>query len=284
MRVGYLGPEGTFSEQALLENTDAATIEPVPLPTIHAAVMAVHDDLVACALVPIENSIEGAVTAVLDALAGEARDVRIGGEVVLAVHQALIARDRVALAEIDTVVSHPQASGQCAHFLRTELPRAEIVAASSTADAVRIVAQSPERGWAALGTPLAAEIHGCQVLRERVEDEEGNETRFVWLAREGATVPALALAAAVNGWKTSLVFWGLGADGAGWLVACLDEFAQRDINLTRIESRPRRRGLGSYMFFVDLEGRDSDEHVAAAIEGLRGRCEELRVLGSYPAA
>ena len=131
---------------------------------------------------------------------------------------------------------------------------------------------------------LAAEIYGATVLRERIEDRDDNETRFVWLARgqPGGAEPPLRGAA--GDFKTSLVFWGLGADSPGWLVRCLDEFARREINLTRIESRPRRQRLGSYMFFADLLGRASDERVAEAIAGLATLCTDVRVLGSYPAA
>ncbi len=140
------------------------------------------------------------------------------------------------------------------------------------------------RDQAALGTPLAATIYGGTVLREGVEDRDDNVTRFVWLARagEGAQPP---LRGGVGGeWKVSLVFWGAGAERPGWLVRCLDEFARRDINLTKIESRPLRRELGSYMFFADLAGRLGDAVIDEAIAGLDAMCEEVRVLGSYPSA
>jgi prephenate dehydratase len=150
---------------------------------------------------------------------------------------------------------------------------------------VRAVVGAGERGQAALGTLLAAEIYGGTVLREGVQDRDDNETRFVWLARRDAdTAPAPLRADASAGWKTSLVFWGLGADSPGWLVRCLDEFARRAINLTRIESRPRRERLGTYMFFADLEGRIADGAVADAIAGVSKLCEDVRVLGSYRAA
>jgi len=149
--------------------------------------------------------------------------------------------------------------------------------ANSTADAVRLVAEA-DGTWAALGNRLAAELYDCAVLQAGVEDLADNETRFVWLARRGA-------ATGDDGpWKTSVVFWGAGDDAPGWLVRCLSEFAFRGVNLTLIESRPRKAGLGHYMFFADLEGRDTDEGVSGAIEAVRGQTEELRVLGSYPAA
>jgi prephenate dehydratase len=308
MRVGYLGPEGTFTHEAALEAPGAAEFDLLPLPTIYDTVMAVHEGFVERAVVPIENSIEGSVNATLDALAMETGDVAIVGEVVHPIAQCLIARKPIELHEIDVIVSHPQASGQCARFIRTRLPRARVMTASSTADAVRMVAErgpgaSPDDAerWAALGNRLAAERYGCQVLRAGVEDLAGNETRFVWLARgaggPGApAVPADASGASAEGpgipgarepmgpWKTAIVFWGVGAEAPGWLVACLSEFASRGVNLTRIESRPRRQGLGRYMFFADLEGRDREPHVAEAITSLRAHVEQLRVLGSYPAA
>lgn len=287
-RVGYLGPRGTFSEQALLGSTEPGAVAPIPLATIHDAVLAVAQRRVRWSLVPIENSIEGPVTATLDALTGTASAVRIVGELVLGVRQCLIVCQPLALSDIDTVVSHPQASGQCARFLRERLPEARILPASSTAEAVRTVAESPHERWAALGPRLAAELYGAHVLHEGVEDLDGNETRFVWLGHvgepPGARPPSRRPAdhARRGAVKTSLVFWGLGAQRPGWLVACLGEFAARAVNLTKIESRPQRDRLGRYMFFVDVEGDDQDRAVADALTALRGHCEEVRVLGSYP--
>jgi prephenate dehydratase len=137
--------------------------------------------------------------------------------------------------------------------------------------------------WAALGTRLAADRYGCRVLRTGVEDGPENETRFVWLARGDDRAAPAAAEREGSAWKTSTVFWGVGSDAPGWLVRCLAEFADRGVNLTRIESRPRKQGLGNYMFFLDLEGRDSDPNVAAALDGLRRHVEMLRILGSFPA-
>jgi prephenate dehydratase len=282
MRVGYFGPEGTFTEEALVASLgpDARDRdELLPLPTIYDVVMAVHDGTVAQALVPIENSLEGSVNATLDALAMETEDVAIVGEVVHPIRHCLIARTELELSEVEAVVSHPQANAQCARFIRTRLPRARVLAGSSTAEAVRMVADH-DGPWAALGNRLAAELYGCVVLRAGVEDVADNETRFVWLARAGAS----SVDHRRGPWKTAIVFWGVGAEAPGWLVRCLSEFADRDVNLTRIESRPRKQGLGRYMFFADLEGHDSEPHVAEALTALRTHVEVLRVLGSYPAA
>lgn len=283
MRIGYLGPEGTFSQEALLAATAGVQFEPVPCPTIYECVMAVHDRTVDRALVPIENSLEGSVNTTLDALAMETEDVAIVGEVVHAIRHCLIARTAIELDEIETVVSHPQANAQCARFIRTRLPGAHVLAASSTAHAVRLVAEH-DGPWAALGTRLAAAHNGCEVLRAGVEDVADNETRFVWLAPMGSEPGGPGTESSHGPWKTALVFWGVGSEAPGWLVSCLAEFASRQVNLTRIESRPRKQGLGRYMFFLDLEGRDTDPHVAEAIAGVRAQVERLRVIGSFPAA
>jgi prephenate dehydratase len=278
MRAGYLGPEGTVSHEALLGAPGANGFEPVPQPTLHAAVLAVRDGTVDRALVPIENSLEGSVNPTLDALAFETDDVVIVGELLHPVHFCLLAASPLDLAAVDTVVSHPQATGQCARFLRETLQHARIVTAPSTADAVRQVAEGRDEGAVALGTRQAAELYGCTVLRENVEDHPGNETRFVWIARAGTEPDA------GEPRKTALVFWGAGSSGPGWLVRCLSEFAERDVNLTRIESRPLRQRLGEYMFFLDLEGSVGDAAVAAAVDGLRLHADVVRVLGSFPAA
>jgi prephenate dehydratase len=148
------------------------------------------------------------------------------------------------------------------------------------------VADERRHGSAAIGTALAASIYGATVIREHVEDRADNETRFAWLARLGEQSAApLAPSRGQGGrWKTSLVFWGRGAESPGWLVRCLDEFARREINLTKIESRPRRERLGRYMFFADLGGRADEPTVAEAIGGLRAVCEHVGVLGCYRAA
>jgi len=279
MRLGYLGPPGTFSDEALRASPVAAGGEPVPFGSIHATVTAVQEGVVDRALVPIENALEGGVSATLDALAHDAPDVAILGEAVLAIRNCLLTRDELALADVAAVVSHPQALAQCARFLRAQLPGAAVRAATSTADAVRQVAESAEP-WAALGPRTAGELYGCRVLREAVDDDPDNATRFVWLGRAGT--PAAADTGVA--WKTSVLFAGAGDMQPGWLVRCLSEFAFRGVNLTRIESRPRRGPLGHYLFHVDMEGRADGREVGDAIAGLHAHCEEVRLLGTYPAA
>lgn len=294
-RVGYLGPAGTFSEEALQASAEPGSLQPVAIATIYDTVSAVRDGAVNWAVVPIENSLDGSVTVTLDLLADERGGLEIVGEALLAVRHSLIAGEALALEEIDTVISHPQVPGQCTRLLRGELAHARVLPASSTAEAVRVVSTAGVRGQAALGTRLAAEIYGGTVIREGVQDRDDNVTRFVWLAGNATnqvagtgetTSPDLPplVARRDDGWKTSVVFWGAGADSPGWLVSCLNEFARRSINLTKIESRPRRAALGHYMFFVDLQGSVDEGAVADAIEGLRAVCEHVRVLGSYLAA
>jgi prephenate dehydratase len=281
MRLGHLGPAGTFTEEAARGTAHAAGGELVPYPSVRDVVDAVLAGEVDRALVPIENSLEGTVNATVDAISAEERLV-IVGEQVLPVTQCLIARAELALGEIHTVHSHPQGLAQCARFLRTELPQARQETAPSTAEAVRSLAGA-EPGSAAIGARFAAELHGGIVLREAIEDEPGNETRFAWLAAGDGAEPFPPATPAAR-WKTSVLFAGSGDVTPGWLVRCLSEFAFRGVNLVRIESRPARKRLGHYLFLVDCDGAASDGPVGEALAGLRAHCEQVRVLGSYPAA
>ncbi len=275
MRVAYLGPAGTFTEDALGEALPDGGYEALRTGTIPDAILAVERGEADRALVPIENSIEGSVRPTLDTLAFEASAVTIVGEHDYRVRVHLIAHEGVRVEEIEAVLSHPQPLAQCSRFLRETLPEIELRSVSSTAAAVRMVSES-SRPWAALGGRAAAELYGCELLLEGVEDQDDNVTRFVWIAPRG-TEPV-----GDGPWKTSLVFSELGADHPGALVDALSEFSTRGINLTRIESRPLRQGLGRYMFFCDLEGREGDEIVAEAIAQLRAKAESVRILGSYP--
>jgi prephenate dehydratase len=300
LRAGYLGPPGTFTHEALVGALGHSAAQLVAVATVRDAVLGVRDGELDRALVPIENSLEGAVTATLDTLALEAPQVRITAEVVCPISQCLIARSLLRSQEIEVVTSHPQATGQCRRYLRRHLPHAQIHTASSTAEAVRVVAEH-DGPWAAIGNRLAAQLYGCVVLARDVQDQADNHTRFVWLASDSTSAaqsppqppnhpsagPAPAQAqskVSSRRFKTAIVFWGAGSEAPGWLVACLAELAARRVNLTRIESRPRRLGLGSYMFFADLEGHVQDPDVAAGLEGLRTHVETLRVLGCFEAA
>ena len=271
MRVAYLGPAGTHSEEAFRASSPDGAVA-VPYPTIYDAVMAVEEGTVERAVVPIENALEGSVGITLDTLALDAGAVRIAAEVVHPIHHCVIARGELSLSTVERVVSHPQATAQCARFLREHMPNAEHVSAPSTADAVLTVCSSDDAS-VAIGSRLAAELYDCQVVAEDVEDHPDNVTRFVWVARADEVEDPVGDA------KTSIVFWGGGDQAPGWLLRVLSEFAERGVNLTRIESRPRRTGLGHYMFFVDLEGRADEPAVSEALAALK--VQELRVLGSY---
>ena len=273
IRVAYLGPAGTHSEEALRASAPP-DVEAIPLPTIYDAVMAVQEGGVERAVVPIENALEGGVAVTLDTLAVEADRVRIAAEVVHPIHHCVVARSELSLATVERVVSHPQATAQCARFLREHLPNAEHVSAPSTADAVLTVCRSDDAS-VALGSSLAAVLYDCYIVATNVEDHPDNVTRFVWLA------PADEVGEPGEDAKTSIVFWGGRDQSPGWLVDVLSEFAGRGVNLTRIESRPRRTGLGHYFFFVDLEGAERAEPVQEALDGVRRHVGELRVLGSY---
>jgi prephenate dehydratase len=276
VRIAYLGPAGTFTEDALVEALPpGAEFEPLRTATIREAILAVERGEAERALVPFENSIEGSVRSTLDTLAFDASAVTIIGEHDFPVRAMLIAREGIELEQIERVISHPQPLAQCARFLREELPGVALQSIESTAAAVKEVSRS-SAPLAAIGAHAAATLYGCTVLREGIEDEANNVTRFVWIAPTG-TEPASG-----ESWKTSLVFSELGEDHPGALVDALREFSSREVNLTRIESRPLRLELGRYMFFCDLEGALGEAAVGEAVEALREKAESVRILGSYP--
>lgn len=278
-RLGYLGPAGTFTHAALLASGHPFGAA-IPFTSERETIGAAARGEVAAALVPIENSIEGGVNATLDALALEVEDAEVVGEEVLPVSHALVVARGRTLDDVEAVTSHPQALAQCRRFIAERLPGRRVVAATSTAEAVRTAA-SAGAGLAGIGTTTAAALYDGDVLAEGIEDEHGNQTRFVWVAARG-TAPFPPRVDRAH--KTSIVFHGAGDASPGWLVRCLDEFAGRGINLNRIESRPLKRQLGHYLFLTDLEGSTADANVAEAIERLHAHCEVVRVLGSFPAA
>jgi len=279
VRVGYLGPPGTFAEEALLSLIGPGSgAEPVPFPSVIDCFRAVAAGDVPEALVPIENSIEGSVNQTLDQLSFAEAAIVIRAEVVHPVRHHLISREPIAAEAIERVLSHPHATAQCQHYLRANLPGAEIVAANSTADAVRTVA-SADGAWAAIGTLRAADIYGCRVIAADIEDTEDNSTRFILIGRESA--PAVG----PGRFRTSIVC-ALERDRPGALLAILQEFALRAVNLSKLESRPAKTGLGRYVFFIDIEGsRERDLAVDAAITAIEEQgVARVTFLGSYPAA
>ncbi len=210
--------------------------------------------------------------------------MHIVGEEVLPISLALIVRPGVALSDIDAVFSHPQPLGQCRRYLAATLPGRRAVAATSTVEAVRSVAEATGAPHAAIGPAAAALLYDCEVLAEGVEDERRQRDALPLGRPEGGLTFGTASAEVGVHFKTSIVFHGTGDATPGWLVDCLSEIASRGINLTRIESRPLKRRLGHYLFLADLEGHVDAPQVAEAIERLRVHCEVVRVLGSYPSA
>ena len=273
-RVAFLGPEGTFTEEALLANPPGEGLHPFPHPSIREVMLAVRNDAAVLGIVPIENSLEGSVAITLDLLAFDFDDLFVVRETVHPIRHQLITRTSLELDRITKLISHPHAYGQCREFLDAHLPKVEHEAANSTADAVRIVSRI-DRPWAAIGTSLAAAMYECIVLRDDIEDSVENETRFVYLSKAPAPQDLEAR------YKTSLVCT-IGADQPGSLLLILSEFAHRYVNLTRVESRPSRQGLGKYMFFIDIEGRLTDPAVEQALKCLACKLPWVKVLGSFP--
>jgi prephenate dehydratase len=274
-RIGFLGPLGTFSEQALLTQADLAEQELVPLASIRDVLAATEDGTVDLGFVPIENSIEGAVNVTIDTLAFEASLV-MQREVVIHVQLNLLAAPGVALEDIRTVVSHPMALPQVRRFLTTELPGAAHSAANSTAEAARIVGEERSPHTAAVAPALAGKLYGLDVLAADIEDHPENQTRFVLLSQEGVPAPT-------GHDKTTIVCFQQ-MDRPGSLLGILQEFAARAINLTYLSSRPTKTSLGDYCFLIDLEGHVADEVVADCLRELKAKLADVKFLGSYPAA
>jgi prephenate dehydratase len=275
-RVGFLGPAGTFTEQALLTQHDLAAGDLVPLPSIPAVLAATAAGDVDLGFVAIENAIEGTVTVTVDTLTFGPVDLLIQREVVTPVRLHLLARPGVAVGDVERVLSFPHATAQCRAFLDAHLPGVPTEAANSTAEAARLVGEGADGRSAAIGTELAARLYGLDVLAADVEDHPDNATRFVVVAPSGVPAPT-------GHDKTTVVVFQH-ADRPGSLLAILQEFAARAINLTKLESRPTKRALGDYCFVVDLEGHVADELVADCLRDLRSKQPDVRFLGSYPAA
>ncbi len=273
--VAYLGPHGTFTEQALLGQKDLAGADLMPMGSFAEVLRAVSDGTADLAFLAIENAIEGTVNVTLDALAFE-RELLIQREVVIDVHLNLLAPPGTELSEVVEVRSFPVALAQCRRFLDSNLGSVSVSASTSTAEAARQVGEEMRPGTAAIATSLAGELYGLEAVATDIEDHQGNQTRFVVVARQGVPAPT-------GHDKTSLVIYQR-RDTPGSLLSILQEFAARSINLTKLESRPTRRGLGDYCFIVDLEGHVSDEVVADCLVNLRMKQPSVKFLGSYPTA
>ncbi len=271
MLIAHLGPRGTYSEMAA-----AAVAGPgdtlVPYPGIHAALTAAETGDADVAVLPIENSIEGGVSATLDLLIHDT-DLRIGREVVVPIRHLLIGPEGATLDSIRTVMSHPQALGQCRRFLEARLPEATQVAALSTAGAVQAAVEGNDPSVAGIGPEPAHTLYGGAVLADDIQDNPSNLTRFVVMAAEDA--------APTGDDKTSI---GLTADAdePGVLAKIIRPLADAGLNLTRLESRPTKGWLGTYVFLIDFEGHRADPRVQDVLEAMGERAETLKVFGSYP--
>jgi prephenate dehydratase len=270
--VAYFGPPGTFTEEALLTQDDLAACDRVDQRSVPDVIASVERDEFDVGLVPIENMIEGSVSVTLDTLAFDS-DLLIQREVDLPVSLSLCARPGVALGDIATVYSFPHAIAQCRGWLSKKLPQADTAASHSTADAAATVAKSKRTDLAAICNRLAADRYGLEVLATEIEDHPENQTRFVLVGR-GVPAPT-------GHDKTTIVCFQR-EDRPGSLLAILQEFAARAINLTKLESRPTKRGLGDYCFFIDIDGHIADEIVADALRNLMAKRVNVKFLGSYP--
>ena len=273
-RYAYLGPEGTFTEAALRSLPEAATRELVPMISVPAALDAVRSNEAAGALVPIENSVEGGVSATVDELAS-GEPLMIYREVLLSITFALLVRPGTELSDIKTVSAHPAAQPQVRNWLKKNLPDAHWESAASNADAARLVQEGQYD--AAFAGEFAAARYGLTALETGIHDAENAQTRFVLVGR-----PARP-AAPTGADKTSIVLWQRD-DHPGGLRDLLGEFATRGINLMLLQSRPTGAGIGNYCFCIDAEGHISDRRVAEALMGLKRICLQVRFLGSYPRA
>lgn len=273
--LGYLGPIGTFTEQAVFTQPDLMKMDLHRFATIVEVLRAVESGVVTHGFAAIENMIEGAVNATIDTLAFDA-ELLIQREVVMDISLNLLVQPGVTLDEIEHVRSIPVAYAQCRQYLTDHLSKAAIEATNSTADAARELAESGRRDTAAIAPHRSAEVYNLEVLAADIEDHSENQTRFVLVSREGIPPPS-------GHDKTSIVIYQR-ADEPGSLVAILSEFAARNINLTKLESRPTRKGLGDYCFLIDCEGHIIDEVVGDALRNVHTKHGRVKFLGSYPSA
>lgn len=268
-RIGYLGPAGTYTEQAALLYAPDADF--TPLPTINAVGAGVANGDLDAGVVPIENSLEGSVTFTQDLLITQT-GLSIRNEVVIPIDHFLVAPPGVEADQVRVIFSHPQALAQCRAYLESRFPLAQNEASLSTAAAVADM-QGSSVPAAAICPQRATELYDVQVLDRGIQDNPINQTRFAVLARTDH---------AMTGHDRTSICFSFTVDRPGSLYHCIGEFAQRNINLVKIESRPTKQALGRYIFLIDLAGHRQETDVAAALEGLRQRVDMLKILGSYP--
>jgi prephenate dehydratase len=264
LKLGVLGPEGTNSEKAARRWMPDAEL--VYFDDFEDVLLAAESGLVDAGVVPLENSLEGAVGLVMDLLLR--LDVKIIAEVNEPIRHCLLGQGN---GEIKVILSHPQALGQCRRYVREHYPKSEVRSTGSTAHAAKLAQEFPE--MAAIASAGVADKYGLKVLARDIQDGQDNVTRFAVAGKE--------MPSATGRDKTSLAI-RLDKDRPGALCSILNEFSVRTINLTRIESRPSRKGLGDYYFFIDLEGHISDPSVVEALKFIHGNAVQIKILGSYP--
>lgn len=269
LKLGFLGPQGTFTELAAQKYQGQVT-EYSSYPDLRSLVEGVKQEVIDGAIVPIENSLEGAVTLTLDLLVES--ELKINHEIIIPIEHNLLVTDEISLAEIDNVISHPQALAQCRSFLENNLTDYQIHSSNSTAEAVKKLSELDD-SWAAIGNLQAAKQYQLQVLKQGIQDNRENWTRFVLLSQDDNSQTGQD--------KTSLICSPL-EDHPGALYEILHEFAQREINLTRIESRPAKKLLGDYIFFIDCEGHREESQLREVLQNLKSKTSWYKLLGSYP--
>ncbi len=269
----YLGPRGTFTEAALLTMPESQGAELVAAESVNSALSMVRNGTAIGALVPIENSVEGAVPTTLDEL-GHGETLEIVGEVAIPVEFALLVRPGTPLSDITRVATHPHASAQCLEWLRDNLPGVHVIPAMSTAAAAQGLAEGAPYD-AAIAARVAASHYGLDVLHDGIGDNDAAWTRFVLVRKPGFAKPS-------SGNDKTTVSLFMYENHPGALLEILTEFTVRGIDLTRIESRPTKKQLGNYFFSIDFEGHVDDERVGEALKGLHRICADVKFLGSYP--
>jgi len=271
--VAYLGPRGTFSFEAAKKFTkDKPDHKLVDYPTLHDILYAVDREDVDLGVVPVENSIEGTIGVIQDMLVKEV-DLKICSEIILPVHESLFCKDDIKPQEIKEIYSHPQPLEQCRGWIRKNCPKAKIIPVSSTSEAAKIISESDKKAICSIGPEGLAEIYNLKIIEKDITDYEDNSTRFIVLSKIDSKP--------TGNDKTSIVF-SIIADRPGGLYSILGEFATREINLTKIESRPSKKALGDYFFFVDMEGHRTDKKIANALSAIVNKVAFVKILGSYP--
>lgn len=274
--IGYFGPAGTFTHQALLTLVGDQDVELVPYSSVVSTLDALRHGDVERAFVPIENSVEGGVSATLDNLAS-GKQLRITAEVLLPVQFSLFARPGTRIEDVRRVITHPHAAAQCRLWLARNLGHASVTESGSTAAAAAEVSDPASKFDGAICARVAGEMYGLAELASRIADNEQAVTRFVEVSLPGEMPPRTGAD------KTTLVAY-MHQDHPGALLEILEQFAGRGVNLCRIESRPTKKNLGDYCFSIDAEGHVADARMGEALMGLHRICKKVTFLGSYPRA